>query len=713
MRIFKNKVARQLEDAFRLRTTLPAPLRAAQSTLLLTSLLLLTACSTFTQKQALDYLYEYMPLNDRAEQSREYFQQAVEQAFRTKDMPWGKAITEDLFKHYVLPPRVNNEYLDNAREVFYKELYPRVKDLSMYDAVLEVNHWCREKVEYRPTDIRTSAPLQTVARGYGRCGEESVVAVSALRSIGIPARQVYAPRWSHTNDNHAWVEVWVDGRWHYLGACEPEPELDRGWFTDEASRAMLIHTFVPGDLRDPKEEILSFNRLYTELNVLEQYAPVKKAVVRVVDPSDRPLEGVQVSFGLYNYAEFYPLAQRLTNGDGLASLTTGLGTLFIEAYFEGALTPGTATQEPSASGTEAVGDGTKTGGAESVNSGQTQWYAAAPYPVPALDTLTLVLAGDPRPVNGLEEYLLTPPAATAFDDSLSAPSKARLDSLCAIDDSLRIARLASQPPGHTEAFLNSIPESDRETAARLVSMLNEKDFLEATPETLNDWLTGIQRLKDVSDTSSYYWDYVMNPRIANEAPLPYRETLWKLLCEHGMQAPGANPSTLQAVDSIINALEMAPELNPRGFPVAPAATALYGIADEASREVLRVVLYRTAGIPARIDPVTKRTETAAVASSRCLRLQATAGPEGTLPAYDTDFTIQRWENGRYRTLGFGYESGGVTQERLFNTDLLLPAGLYRIVYGIRADDGSVRVRVQRKNLRDSAQETVSEIFNLQ
>lgn len=716
-----HKVARQLEDT---RTTQRNATRATHTSLpfiLLASLLLFTGCNTFTQKQALDFLYEYMPLNDRAEQTREYFQQTVIQAFRTKDMPWGASIPEDMFKHYVLPPRVNNEYLDNAREVFYTELYPRVKDLDMYDAVLEVNHWCREKVEYKPTDIRTSAPLQTVARGYGRCGEESVVAVSALRSIGIPARQVYAPRWSHTNDNHAWVEVWVDGQWYYLGACEPELELNRGWFTDEASRAMLIHTFVPGELQNPEAEILSFNGLYTELNILERYAPVKKAIVRVVDPSGRPLEGVQVSFGLYNYAEFYPLAQRLTNGDGLASLTTGLGTLFIEAYFESS----TGGAETAAGGSEAVENG-----AEAETGGQTHWYAAAPYPVPELDTLTLVLEGDPRLVPGMEEYLLTPPAATAFDDSLSAPMKARLDSLCAIDDSIRIARLANQPPGHTKAFLNNVPESEKEAATRLVALLNEKDFLEATPETLNDWLKGISRLREVADTSQFYWDYVMNPRIANEAPLPYRETLWELLEEYGMQEPGPNPLTLYAIDSIINALEMAPEINPRGFPVAPAATALYGIADSASREILRVALYRTAGIPARIDPVTKRTETAGaqvgaagaqvdahgLASSsclrRCLRLQASAGPDGSFPAYDTDFTIQRWENGRYRTLGFGYESGGVTQEQLFNTDHLLPSGLYRIVYGIRAGDGSVRVRLERKNLRDSAHETVSEIFNL-
>lgn len=81
----------------------------------------------------------------------------------------------------------------------------------MYDAVLEVNHWCHEKVIYTPTDIRTSAPMATVKTAYGRCGEESTFLVAALRAVGIPARQVYTPRWAHTDDNHAWVEAWVDG----------------------------------------------------------------------------------------------------------------------------------------------------------------------------------------------------------------------------------------------------------------------------------------------------------------------------------------------------------------------------------------------------------------------------------------------------------------------------------------------------------------------
>ena len=63
-------------------------------------------------------------------------------------MPWGDLIPDELFRHFVLPIRVNNENLDDSRRVFYGELKDRVKHLSMKDAILEVNHWCHEKVVY-------------------------------------------------------------------------------------------------------------------------------------------------------------------------------------------------------------------------------------------------------------------------------------------------------------------------------------------------------------------------------------------------------------------------------------------------------------------------------------------------------------------------------------------------------------------------------------
>ena len=113
-----------------------------------------------------------------------------------KEMPWGESVPEREFRHFVLPVRVNNENLDMSRRDFYESLRDRVKDMSMRDAVLEVNHWCHERVTYRPSDARTSSPSATVRSAIGRCGEESTFTVAALRAVGIPARQVYTPHTS-------------------------------------------------------------------------------------------------------------------------------------------------------------------------------------------------------------------------------------------------------------------------------------------------------------------------------------------------------------------------------------------------------------------------------------------------------------------------------------------------------------------------------------
>ena len=167
---------------------------------------------TLSEREALMFLYAYMPIGDITDYSGNYYLENLRLSEQARnEMSWGKNVTDELFRHFVLPIRVNNENLDDSRKVFYGELKERVKGLSMKDAILEVNHWCHEKVVYRPSDARTSSPLASVKTAYGRCGEESTFTVAALRSVGIPARQVYTPRWAHTDDTHAWVEAWAAG----------------------------------------------------------------------------------------------------------------------------------------------------------------------------------------------------------------------------------------------------------------------------------------------------------------------------------------------------------------------------------------------------------------------------------------------------------------------------------------------------------------------
>ena len=290
---------------------------------------------TNNERDALTFLYAYMPLGDIACYDGDFFLKNVQTSLRARaEMPWGKTIPDREFRHFVLPVRVNNENLDSSRWVFYNELKPRIEHLSLYDAVLEVNHWCHEYVTYTPSDARTSSPLASIKTAYARCGEESTFLVAALRSVGIPARQVYTPRWAHTDDNHAWVEAWVDGKWYFLGACEPEPVLNLGWFNAPASRGMLMHTKVFGKYDGP-EEVMQRTPLFTEINVIDNYAPCSRAEVRVLDQDSNKIEGATVEFKLYNYAEFYTVARKTTDANSTTFLTAGNGDMLVLATHNG------------------------------------------------------------------------------------------------------------------------------------------------------------------------------------------------------------------------------------------------------------------------------------------------------------------------------------------------------------------------------------------
>jgi len=292
------------------------------------SLLVLVSCQGPTDRYV-DWLYKYMPLPDSIQYPREYWELNVQKTLDVrKTMAWN--IPEREFRHFVLPLRVNNETLDDFRTIYADTLCARVRGMSLGQAALEINHWCHEQVTYQPSDARTGSPQDIMLRGVGRCGEESVLAVAALRAAGIPARQVYTPRWAHTDDNHAWVEVWTGDGWHFMGACEPEAALDRAWFNGAVSRAMILHTKVYGRYKGT-EDVIQRTPCYTEINVIRGYVPARRTTVTVLEDG-RPARGASVSFRIYNYAEFYNVVTYRADSRGRASLDMGCGDMFILAW---------------------------------------------------------------------------------------------------------------------------------------------------------------------------------------------------------------------------------------------------------------------------------------------------------------------------------------------------------------------------------------------
>ena len=168
---------------------------------------------------ALKFLYTTMPLSDVGNYGVSSFLDYAEHGvFLWENSPYVKKMPEEIFLNYILYHRINTEEILDCRSIFYEDLKDRIQGKSMAEAAIEINYWCAEKATYHTTDNRTIAPINVYRCGNGRCGEESTFTISALRSAGIPARQVYAPFWSHCDDNHAWVELWCDGKWYFTGA---------------------------------------------------------------------------------------------------------------------------------------------------------------------------------------------------------------------------------------------------------------------------------------------------------------------------------------------------------------------------------------------------------------------------------------------------------------------------------------------------------------
>ena len=621
----------------------------------------------------LDFLYEGMPLPDRTDYSRDFYERNVMLSLEARrDMPWGASVPEREFRHFVVPVRVNNEHLDNSREVFYHELKPRVEGLSMSDAALEVNHWCHEHVTYRPSDARTSSPLATVRTAYGRCGEESTLLVAALRSVGIPARQVYTPRWAHTDDNHAWVEAWVDGAWHFMGACEPEPVLDLGWFNESARRAMLMHTKVFGRHYDGPEEVVSQTDCYTEINVTGNYAPTARIDVSVLDEHGRPASGALVEFKLYNYAEFYTVAMKAADSHGKTYLTAGLGDLLVWASRDGQMA------------------------VKQVSVGRDK-------------SVTLRLGTDALPE--AIRYDITPPHASGQLPVVTDAQRQANNHRLAVEDSIRHAYEATMPVeawrgNHRtiQQFLDEAP--NRLMAERLLTVISAKDLRDIELDVLKD--NQVSRI----DTTDIYLRYVLNPRVEDEWLTPYKAPLRKQLA--GIKSPDR---LVQWCDKRITVdKEWRSQdghlhgSNPQHLRMQPLSVLREGRTDELGRKIFFVAAARSLGWPARINEVDGRLQYYQKGQWHDVsfgKKQATKGSAVTKgveltynnpspyvddPKYYIHFTLSRIVDGRAQLLTYPEEA---TWAGDFKQGVQLEPGDYLLTTGTRMASGKVLAHLNR------------------
>ncbi len=607
-----------------------------------------------------DYLYCFMPIPDSLANDRAYWEEVVDKTLEVREkMAWG--IPEREFRHFVLPVRVNNEDLDRFRVLYADELCERVKGMSLHDAVLEINHWCHEWATYVGTDARTRGPLSLMASGKGRCGEESTFTVSALRAAGIPARQVYTPLWAHTDSNHAWVEAWVDGQWHFLGACEPDPELDMGWFNAPVSRALLLHTKVSGDYLGP-EDVIVKNPVYTEINVIRNYVPARKTVVTVVNENGSPVPGVEVVYKIFNYGDFGDVCRIRTDARGQTILSTGLGDMLVWAS-----------------------DGAKFGIAKLDREQVTLVLDHFEGELFSLDLDMVPPPENPLPTPATQEQIAANARRLAYEDSLRAAR--HLEDPSVAKEAAFYAAVEQQEPGCMEA-------------ARIVwNQLGSKDKGDVSLDVLMDAVMAVPSLDPM----------VLDPRVGTEMLYACKAEI-----RRGLSGVVSDPDGLARwMKDNISPIDES--RNPQGLKIPPLFVWRSRMSDPESAKLFFVAACRALGWPALADRAGKvMVNRDGVWQSVDLveGVSAVAPLGDVVLASSSDLRpgsmgLNKIENGYPRRaavrLGRGRQSvqaqrsewdDGPQEGLGRNPGMQLEEGYYMVTTGKRLPDGSVLARLQ-------------------
>ncbi|MGN7411285.1 transglutaminase domain-containing protein [Paenibacillus sp. SAF-068] len=646
---------------------------------------------------ALKYVYAYMPVNDMADYNGDLFLSHVRHALDTRiRVPWGDRIPDHLFLHFVLPYRINTENIEDFRGLIYDELAERTAKLSMADAILETNYWCHEKATYIGSDLRTISPLTMIRNARGRCGEESTLAVAALRSIGIPARQVYTPRWAHCDSNHAWVEAWADGQWYYIGACEPEARLNQGWFSPPARRAMLINTRIYADYPGPEDITLS-EKGFTEINLLENYAPTRSIDVKVKNEQGEPVTGASVRFELYNTAELYPIAEIRTDAQGEVTFKTGCGDLLIRAVSGGKSSEILCKAQENKIIEMVLDSSEQPSGSvdfDMVPPPEGEGEVAAALPEEKMQEHNRRLEQGAQTRGGYEDTFLREEEAISLAKGVGLPP-------------VRVWNVLHKARGNSReiaAFLEECSNVYGEWPLRLLELMNEKDLIDTFRQTLDDHLIGA-----LSQQGSWAEDtfvrYILCPRISYEMLVPYRGVFQNAYSPDEATAFRKNPSTLaRMLEQQYEYYEDLPNLKGKGNPIGTFSL-MKG--DYQSLDILFVAVCRSLGIPARLHPSAQKpqylsdrgwedvvfglTSPRTQVSTSWGKLQLCRDPKASqdTPAasYFENFSFARLEDGVYKTLIHPYGSTDV-----YSKPYEVEPGAYRLTTGIRLKDGTVNVR---------------------
>ncbi|SMF04828.1 transglutaminase domain-containing protein [Desulfovibrio gilichinskyi] len=657
--------------------------------------------------QAAEFLTANLPPCDSATLPSELLIENLDYAFLARESTlWGKDVSWADFLNYVLPHRVSQEEAVKWRKIFYQELLPIVsKCKTMREAVLAVNLWCFSKTGFESTQRWDQNPLMTINRGYGRCEEAVIFTVCALRSVGIPARQAMVPAWQHSNDNHTWTEVLIDGKWHYLESANPDYGLDYAWFSGSVRKAPLVESYAYGNVKQPEFPVLGRRVGCTLLNTTSMYAPASRAEILVTDSDNKPLNKVTVYFSVFNYASLRPVAAKQTDENGKTSIILGPGSVFVSAAYENATA-----------------------------------YAASTW-IPGEETsrkdIQLKLSPNNKPegtilfrFNYSDKLAQSAPAKNSEGakkiefDSLKKDRLAKFEGMkkgAEIFDtalSSSIAKAGLNTPEILEA-LNSCSEKESEFMAETIRQMETADLIKiSSNELISNADLALKAREDAGKAGLKYDDkiftqYVLSPRIMYEQLQPWRSSLYPFF---RLKKGDKISDKINSVSRFVQSLSTVTR-GPLGNSLTPLGVFTSNRASNDDEiNIFAVAALRSAGIPARYldeqgwaelfdgqkwtpfypekSSMTGKQNATAESTAyysnwRTIKFGLNGFPKGSKPPqYFKDFTISKLENDSFFQIVEKTISGSCN-ENIW--EISIPNGEYYLISGTRNANGEPTV----------------------
>ncbi|MCK5050259.1 MAG: transglutaminase domain-containing protein [Candidatus Cloacimonetes bacterium] len=245
---------------------------------------------------------------------------------------------------YIAKTTVSHEKITNYRKAFsdlglmnYVTKYP---DLA--ERIRQITLWTRENMTFVSTSGRTQDPLSVLQKSkIGRCGEMQVFYIAALRTVGIPARPAWTPWWAHTDNNHAWTEMYLDGKWQYAENTSPTYNLNSAWFSASSQKALLI--LARSSFPDSTDDVVSKGKNNNYVNSTRYYQNAREITLNIFDKENKPVKDAKVNICAFNFSMFRPLLTLEADSTGISKFTIGQGGFlaiaFKDSLFDYALVP--------------------------------------------------------------------------------------------------------------------------------------------------------------------------------------------------------------------------------------------------------------------------------------------------------------------------------------------------------------------------------------